>query len=65
MLGPNIAIHEQGYATSEGLRGRSLNFDDSGYFCILVDFVEFLDVTDEQTIDKVTQTVRAYPFYPS
>ena len=58
MLGSNIAIHNQGYGTSEGLRGRSPNFDESGYFCIPVDFVEFLDVADEQTTDKLVQTVR-------
>ena len=59
MLGPNVAIHHQGYGTSEGLGGRCLNSDDSGDFYIPAkNVVEFLDVTDGQTVDKLVQPVR-------
>ena len=58
MLGPNIAIHHEGYGCSEGLGGRPLNADDSGEFYFPArNVVEFLDVTDEQTIDKIVQAV--------
>ena len=64
MLGPNITIHNHGYGTSEGLGGKYLNFGDTGdFFFEIEDIVEFLDVTDMQTIDKVIQVVCIYLIY--
>ena len=58
MLGPNIIIHNHGYGCSEGLRGKYLNFGDTGDFFIEIEeIVEFLDVSDRKTIDKVVQVV--------
>ena len=58
MLGPNITIHNFGYGCTEGLRGRAINFGESGdFFLTNEDVVEFLDITNEQTIDNIVQAV--------
>ena len=72
MLGPNITIHNFAYGCTEGLRGKAINLGESGDFVLEdEDVVEFLDVTNEQTIDNIVQAVcnstrrfsfRTYPF---
>jgi len=69
VLGPNITIHNFGYGCTEGLRGKAINFGDSGDFVLETeDIVEFLDVTEKQTVDNIVQavcilsTLRMYPF---
>lgn len=58
VIGDNVTIHNHGYVSTEGLRGKALNFGDAGeFFFETEDVVEFLDVTDEQTSDNIIQAV--------
>ena len=58
MLGPSITIHNFGYGCTEGLRGKAINFGESGDFVLdNEDVVEFLDVTNEQTTNNIVQAV--------
>lgn len=58
MLGSGITIHNHGYVSTEGLRGKALNFGDSGEFIFdIEDVVEFIDATHEQTHDNIVQAV--------
>ena len=58
VLGPNITIHNPGYVCTEGLRGKAINFGDSGDIILETeDIVEFLDVTNKPTTDNIIQAV--------
>ncbi|KIM68271.1 hypothetical protein SCLCIDRAFT_106612 [Scleroderma citrinum Foug A] len=56
VLGPNINIHNFGYGCTEGLRGKAINLGESGDLVLEnEDVVEFLDVTNGQTANKIVQ----------
>ena len=58
VLGPNINIHNFGYGCTEGLRGKAINLGESGDLVLEnEDVVEFLDVTNGQTANKIVQAV--------
>ncbi|KAI6009406.1 GH3 auxin-responsive promoter [Pisolithus orientalis] len=62
VLGPNVIIHNTWYICTEGLIGRTLNFEDTETFVIAAnDLIEFLDMTEGETNRKILQAWELQP----
>ena len=63
MIGPKVAIHSPGYASTECLLAKPLNPEDTETFVVNTeDLVEYLDVVDKdnQAHGNIRQAVRIF-----
>ena len=58
MIGPDIVIQSLGYGSTECILGKPLNHNDAITFVVdTEDVAEYLDLTNDQTLDSILQAV--------